>query len=74
MATHKYAAHTENRIFYFYITNQGDNEINITMYNTPYTLIKNGENWENHHSNNFAMAQHLIDAVIYSIKNRIVAE
>jgi|GEM_PF-1822559 len=74
MKTEKLAAHTDNRTFFFYVNEQKENEIIITMYNTQYTLIKSGDIWENHHSNYFAMAQHLINAVIYSIKNRVLAE
>jgi hypothetical protein len=74
MTNEKYAAHTQNKTFYFYITQQNDTEISITMYNTTYLLIRNGETWENHHSNYFSMAQHLIDAVIYSIQNGVKAD
>lgn len=64
MTSEKLASHTENRTFYFYIVNQKDNELVITMYNTTYTLIREGDGWRNATSNYFSMAQHLIDAVI----------
>lgn len=56
------------------MTGQSDTEISISMYNTTYLLISNGQSWENHHTNYFLMAQHLIDAVIYAINNGIKAE
>jgi len=74
MNTPKFAAHSENRTFFFYVNEQKENEISITMYNTQYVLIKNGETWKNHHSNYFTMAQHLIDAVIHAANNGVLAE
>ncbi|MBS1530914.1 MAG: hypothetical protein JSU01_11435 [Bacteroidetes bacterium] len=69
MNNEKLAANTGNRTFYFYLVQQKENEISITMYNTPYTLIKVGDNWQNAPGNYFSMAQHLIDAVIETVAN-----
>jgi len=73
MNNEKLAASTENRTFYFYVKEQSDNEIRITMYNTPYTLVCRDGKWENHASNYFSMAQHLIEAVVDGIGGKIKA-
>jgi hypothetical protein len=67
MTSEKLAAHTENRTYYFYIVNRKDNELVITMYNTNYMLIKDGDGWKNAPGNYFSMAQHLIEAVIAAV-------
>ena len=67
MTNEKLAAHTENRTFYFYIVNRKETELVITMYNTTYILVKDGDRWRNATSNYFSMAQHLIDAVIQTV-------
>lgn len=73
MNNEKLAANTENRTFFFYVTEQGENEIRITMYSTPYTFICRNGKWENHASNYFSMAQHLIEAVVDAVRNKIKA-
>ncbi|OOQ59554.1 hypothetical protein [Mucilaginibacter pedocola] len=64
MSTEKLAAQLETRIFYFTIVDQKPNQIQISMYGTPYTLIKGEEAWHNGNSNQMNMSQPLIDAVV----------
>ena len=64
MTNEKLAADTGERIFYFYIVEKLENELNISMYNTPYKLLKAETQWKNSPANTCNMAQHLIDAVI----------
>ena len=52
------------RSFSFYIKDQKPNEVSIEMYNTPYVLIKKGEQCQNHISNKMEMSPELIQAVL----------
>jgi len=60
----RYAAHHENRIYYFYITLKEPQELRILMYNTPYIFILKKGQWENHSGNQMSMSQGLLNAVI----------
>lgn len=64
MNNEKLAADTGERTFYFYIVQKEPNELNISMYNTPYKLLKGETHWKNSPVNTCNMAQHLIDAVV----------
>jgi hypothetical protein len=68
MMNEKLAATTENRTYYFYLLNEKDGEVTINMYGTNYTLIRGESSWDNHGSNYFAMAPHLIDAIVETIR------
>jgi len=57
-------AQVQTRIFYFVVVNQKENELSISMYNTPYTFVKNNGVWLNHSNNKMNMSRELIDAVI----------
>lgn len=65
--TDKLAAHFENRIYYFYLTNQQPAEIVISMYSTPYIFIKKEDKWVNHTNNKMQMNPKLIDAVMVTL-------
>ncbi|PWG78384.1 hypothetical protein [Pararcticibacter amylolyticus] len=60
-------AHFENRVYYFYLESQSDDEIFIRMYKTPYLFIKHNKTWINATSNKMAMADGLIEAVVKAI-------
>jgi hypothetical protein len=60
----RYAAHHENRTYYFFITLKEPQELRILMYNTPYTFLLKKEQWENSPGNQMSMTQGLVNAVI----------
>ena len=60
----RYAAHHENRAYYFFITSKESQELRILMYNTPYILILKKDKWENSPTNQMSMTEGLVNAVV----------
>ncbi|RFZ90061.1 hypothetical protein D0C36_22730 [Mucilaginibacter conchicola] len=59
----RFEAHHEHRTYYFYIVSKEPEELKITMYNTPYTFIKQDHHWVNHPGN----AMNMVEALIYAV-------
>jgi hypothetical protein len=70
----RYAAHYQNRTYYFCITLTEPQELRILMYNTPYTLILKKDLWENATGNQMSMTQGLINAVAEAVLSTGIAE
>lgn len=67
MKSERLTARIETREFFFYIKDQSPQQVSLTMYNTPYTLIKEENKWQNHSANLFEMSPELIGAVVAAV-------
>lgn len=65
--TERLEAHFENRIYYFQLVSKAENEIKITMYNTPYTFVKKDDVWMNSSLNAMNMNKDLIAVVVNTV-------
>lgn len=56
--------------FNFTLLSKSEDEIAIEMYNTPYSLVKDGARWSNKKGNKMIMSAELADAIVASVFNQ----